>query len=153
MICPESDYQWNLLWRFVAVMSWSLGLVNSCATGGGPAQYSKPENFDLVGHSGPILAHISSHDKVRFESLTNFSAPMCHVTRNRFSCTQTDRIHLLLDHSHASSVCEKRNLCPENLKRFCSDAFFFDKSFEYACNLCVNDSDGKRKELLLSFYA
>ena len=70
---------------------------------------------------------------------------MCRVTRNCFTCTKGRPIHLLVDHSHVSAVCEDRNSCAENLGRYCANAFFFDKTFGYDCDKCAKSVDEKQK--------
>ena len=80
------------------------------------------------------------------------STIMCQVTRNRFSCTKHDTIHLLVDHSYPSSVCDKRDKALDNLKRYCHNAVFFDKVFDYQCELCASSTNSERKKWRQEYY-
>ena len=70
---------------------------------------------------------------------------MCLVVRNRFSCTKDRPIHLLIDHSHPSTVCKDSSSSANNLARFCSNAFFVDKPFKYSCNICARGPEHKEQ--------
>jgi hypothetical protein len=70
---------------------------------------------------------------------------MCLITRNCFSCTKTDPIHLLLDHTYISSPCENNKYTPAYLNRHCVQPVVYEKKFEYSCELCLTQAGAERK--------
>jgi hypothetical protein len=77
---------------------------------------------------------------------------MCRVTRNRFTCTQKDPIHLLINHTYPTSTCDDRNSCPVNLNLFCANARFYDKVFGYTCTGCLDYKAEERRKWREEYY-
>jgi hypothetical protein len=78
---------------------------------------------------------------------------MCFVTRNCFSCTKTDPIHLLIDHTYVSSPCDNSQYTPAYLNRHCAQPFLYEKKLGYACDLCVTNTRTEQMTKVKEKYA
>jgi hypothetical protein len=66
-----------------------------------------------------------------------FNPLMCQITCNSFTCTKSNPIHLLVDHTYPVIVCSDRDYAPQNLNRYCVNVVKFIKPLNYECELCL----------------